>query len=213
MAETTVKLVLGKIADILLKEALFLGGVRDKMEFIKRELARIQCFLRDAESKRKQDKQAKHWVNEVRDVAYQIEDAIDEYFVETNYSCRKDSTFLCSITLFKLPLCAVHSLGSKIVKIQEVLREISESKDRYEVCLDQGKEQELKRHMRPRYELEDLDETEVVGFQAEKNAILSTLLDAKLSRRTIIAIMGCGGVGKATLAQMAYKRQVQPFFS
>lgn len=65
MAETVVKLVLGRIADILLKETAFMGGVRDKMESVKRELARIQCFLRDAESKRKQDEQAKHWVNEV----------------------------------------------------------------------------------------------------------------------------------------------------
>ncbi|XP_078150790.1 disease resistance protein RPP13-like [Carex rostrata] len=216
IADTIVEIVLGKIADILSKEADFLGEVRDKMESVERELGRIQSFLTDAKSKRTQNQRARHWINEVRDVAYNIEDAVDEYFVEMNYNRQNGGTFMFSMKYFKPPVPALHSLGSKIAKIQTRLSEISESKDRYEVCLDQGKEWEPKQHLRRRYVLEDIDETEVVvGLQAGKNKkkILNLLLDANLSRRAVISIVGPGGVGKTTLTQMIYKRQVQPLFS
>ncbi|XP_078153239.1 putative disease resistance RPP13-like protein 3 [Carex rostrata] len=211
MAETIVEIVLNKIADILSAEADFLGKVGDKVDLVNRELGFIQRFLRHAESKRSQNKLAKHWINEVRDVAYKIEDALDEYFVEMKYIRPSRVPFLFLMKYFNPD--PLHSLGTKIDKIQVILREISERKDRYEVSLDQDKEWQPKQLLRRRYMLEDIDETEVIGLQSDKNIILNRLHDANLSRCTVISIVGPGGIGKTTLTQMIYKSAKAAFNS
>jgi hypothetical protein len=91
MAEVAVRIVLNKLADVVAKEAHVLGGVGKKVERVQRELTRIQCCLRDADSKSKGDERVKNWLNELRDVAYRIEDSTDTFVLKVGY---KDRSFL-----------------------------------------------------------------------------------------------------------------------
>ncbi|KAJ4814877.1 Nbs-lrr resistance protein [Rhynchospora pubera] len=94
MAELGVKFALSKLEDIIAKEPKMLGRVKGQVEMVKTELTQIQCYLRDAESKRV-DKNAtvENWLNEVRNEAYRIEDVIDAFYLRLDDIRQKNSSF------------------------------------------------------------------------------------------------------------------------
>jgi NB-ARC domain/Rx N-terminal domain len=206
MTQAIISAVVKKLADVLVEEVRTLGSVDLKVGEVKLQLNQMQCFLKDADSKKKGgDERIKGWVRDVRSIAYETEDAIDTFLVEVNY-----------IRLGLIPngLLARRTLGEKISKIQAKLRIIFESRTTFGIqdfSDDRGyfehllqlitkKEPSFKRHVLP-----DVDNGEVVGFDAEKRKIIDLLLHGPSDQsRHVISIVGPGGIGKTTLAQMVY---------
>ncbi|KAJ3678490.1 hypothetical protein LUZ60_002293 [Juncus effusus] len=94
MAEQIVSLVLTKLRGLLIKECFFLEGVTKQVESVKMDLRLMQGFLRDAEKmKNKGNNGTKQWVKEVRDVAFEIENAIDTYAVKIHNVTAKHVRF------------------------------------------------------------------------------------------------------------------------
>jgi disease resistance protein RPM1 len=81
MIETVVTLVINKLVQLIIHESKMLRAVHRKVVYIRDELESIQCFLKDADQK---DLQVgvKMLVKQVREVAYHIEDVIDEYVLQ-----------------------------------------------------------------------------------------------------------------------------------
>ncbi|KAJ3684346.1 hypothetical protein LUZ61_013510 [Rhynchospora tenuis] len=224
MAETVVNFVLGKLGDMIVKEAQSLGQVGDKVKWVETELTRIKCYLTDADSKRRKgDARAENWLNELRDVAYRIEDATDTFYVEiednrqgVEGSSHKHRGFLAKLKRFghkttKLP--ALCKLGTELDDIKKVLEGISKSKVDYDIdpLQERGKGETVLMPLR-RATYQDVDETEIVGFDADKNNVCKLLRDTETPRRAVLTIVGPGGLGKTTLAHMVYK-SVQADFS
>ncbi|KAJ3669605.1 hypothetical protein LUZ60_011555 [Juncus effusus] len=211
MAGTIVSYVLGKLSDVIIKEALFLYGVGEKVESMKRELKRIQCFLWDADMKRKGDARVQHWVNEVKDVAFRIEDAIDIFIVDIesmdHEKCPKPRPrkrdFIKRMLHKPEKLPAIHNLGCEIDQINALLVEISESRSRYGIMNLGECSAAIKRPVR-RPIIPEIDETEIVGFGADKETVIQQLINRSTSRRSVVSIVGLGGLGKTTLALKAY---------
>ncbi|RWR76923.1 Disease resistance protein [Cinnamomum micranthum f. kanehirae] len=80
-SEAVVSFVVGKLGDLLIEEARLLYDVRDQFEWIVGELRRMQCFLKDADAKQKEDERVRNWVKEIRDVSYDAEDVIDTFIL------------------------------------------------------------------------------------------------------------------------------------
>ncbi|KAJ4771930.1 Disease resistance protein RPP13 [Rhynchospora pubera] len=210
MAESVVNFVVGKLGEMIVKEAQFLGEVGEKLKWVETELKRIKCYLMDADSKRRKgDSRAENWLNELRDVAYRIEDATDIFYVEIEDKRRKDHNFLerlkrLGLKTTKSPV--LHKLGTELDDIKKVLEGIFESTVHYQInpLQERGKEDVVPMpHRRATYQ--DVDETEVVGLDADKNKVRRLLLDPEMRRRAVLTIVGPGGLGKTTLAQMVYK--------
>lgn len=203
MAEALVNLVLEKLGDVVLKEVLKTWGVEEQVEKLRRELDWIRAFLKDADRKRIEDELQKQWVREVREVAYRIEDVID--------------TFLCGIPGKKLGVREgikrvfggepkiLHSLGEEIRSILQRLEEINEMRARYGIKSLGGSGAGRKLPMRPPV-LPDIDDPDVVGFDADRDNIVSQLLDETTPRLCVVSIVGPGGLGKTTLAKKVYNR-------
>ena len=51
MAESVVSGVVTRLGNLLVQEAIYLYGVSDKAHELQTELARMQCFLKDADAK------------------------------------------------------------------------------------------------------------------------------------------------------------------
>jgi signal recognition particle GTPase len=205
MAETIVNLVLEKITDALVKEALHLCGVGEQVEKVERELNRIQSFLKDADRKQIQEEMQKQWVKEVRDVAYWIEDVIDTFLCEVPQ--KKPGKREAFKRIFgkakKLPV--IHKLGDEVKQILARLQEISDMKVRYGInSLGEGSGGK-RLPVRPPV-LPDIEDTDVIGLDADRDNIVKELLDENTPRLSVVSIVGPGGLGKTTLAKKVYNR-------
>ncbi|KAF7150654.1 hypothetical protein RHSIM_Rhsim02G0079800 [Rhododendron simsii] len=70
----------GTLVPLLSSEVQLLGNIHTEVASIKAELESIMSFLKDADTSAKlKNERAKTWVEQVRAVAYQIEDVMDEY--------------------------------------------------------------------------------------------------------------------------------------
>ncbi|KAH7689164.1 hypothetical protein IHE45_03G078900 [Dioscorea alata] len=81
MADAVVGAVVKRLGELIVQEAINLHGVKDEVEWLERELGRMQCFLKDADAKKNKgdDERLKNWVTEMRDIAFEAEDIIDSY--------------------------------------------------------------------------------------------------------------------------------------
>ncbi|KAJ4808914.1 Disease resistance protein RPP8 [Rhynchospora pubera] len=237
MAEAIVSFVVGKLGDLIIQEAGQLGGVKSQVKQVQTELMNIKCYLASAGSKqRKGDAESAHvenWLNQLRDVAYRIEDAIDIFYVELEgnhlqventhnrqkYRCYYFFGKLKNLRRKFMKVPGLHKLGTELAEIQKELEDIFISKDKYGLTplLDQagrGSEPIIDEHelYKRRAAYQDVDETEIVGLDADRDNILKLLLSSeKTPRRAVITIVGTGGLGKTTLANMVYKR-VKTYF-
>ncbi|KAL7205135.1 hypothetical protein ACSBR2_018122 [Camellia fascicularis] len=84
MAVAAVGLLTGRIVSALENEASLIGGVRDELNQLKLEFASMRSFLEDADKTTAQTEGEKTWVANVRDLAYEVEDIIDEYMYYMN---------------------------------------------------------------------------------------------------------------------------------
>ncbi|XP_037487335.1 disease resistance protein Pik-2-like [Triticum dicoccoides] len=88
MAETAITAVLSKFGELAASEAKLLAQVGDDMMLLRDRLEWLQAFIRDADRKRRSgtDGLTRVWVRQTRDVAFQVEDALDEFFHEIFFS-------------------------------------------------------------------------------------------------------------------------------
>ena len=86
LAEAIATQAVRTISDLLVNEAAALADVRGDVESFHTELTRIKCFLEDADRKQERNRRVQNWLAEVRDVASEIEDAIEAYVFQVNSS-------------------------------------------------------------------------------------------------------------------------------
>uniref|UniRef100_A0A0D9V175 Rx N-terminal domain-containing protein n=1 Tax=Leersia perrieri TaxID=77586 RepID=A0A0D9V175_9ORYZ len=78
-AEGAVNVLIGKLARILSQELQLLRGVKTDAYFIKGEVEGMQSFLKNLARSEDHDDQVKTWMKQVREVAYDAEDCIDQF--------------------------------------------------------------------------------------------------------------------------------------
>ncbi|KAI8027991.1 Disease resistance protein RPM1 [Camellia lanceoleosa] len=214
MALAAVGLLIGRIVSALESEASLIGGVRDELNQLKLEFASMRSFLEDADKTTVQTEGEKTWVANVRDLAYEVEDIIDEYMYYMNRQKvhGKFKRFLRQIVYAPKNLWVRHRIATKLQKINRMIKSITERNRRYGVDRVGEASPSSQDHQR---RLRNLGESslffkddDLVGIEDGKEQLLDWLTDKEESQRTVISVVGMGGSGKTTLVAQAYNSQI-----
>jgi disease resistance protein RPM1 len=222
MAETAVWFVLKQVYQLLKEEAKLLKHVRKDFEDIKNELEFIRAFLKDADKRATTEELGiKLWVKQLRELSFHIEDVIDAYIMDVNATYHHDhgyiGKFQSVIGLMKLKTLTLkprHRIASEIQEIKLRIYGIKERIERYNFQFSE-QQQGLSIKYPDRLGSLFVDEGEIVGFEKPRDEIVGWLvgLDGEERSRSVISVVGMGGLGKTTLAKNVFDdQQVKGYF-
>ncbi|XP_039119287.1 disease resistance protein RPP8-like [Dioscorea cayenensis subsp. rotundata] len=184
-----------------------------KWEWLERELGRMQCFLKDADAKKNNgdDERVKNWVTEMRDLAFEAEDIIDTFmYLQLRRQHERQPGCIGFIKRFVFmftELVSRHKVHVGVKGIKTKLHELSESRELYGIA-NIGETIGTTSHYRSQHVIPISphlsDDIAMVGFDDEKKKIVQELVDINNTNRSVISIVGMGGLGKTTLAKYVY---------
>ncbi|CAA6670767.1 unnamed protein product [Spirodela intermedia] len=204
MAEAVLSYVVKRAGDFLIDQAFFLYEVKDQVEWVTHELRAMECFLKDAD------------VRDVRKVAYRAEDLVESFVLDAQRRQRWSESFIRSTVRclsVSSDLVVLHQFGKEIEAIRAQIYDINERRDIYGIQNLGGEprrqvDETVQERRRAALHAADAD---MVGMDEEVNRILGHLLDESRKKRSVISIVGMGGLGKTTLAKRVFNRATADF--
>ncbi|XVF78757.1 hypothetical protein PTKIN_Ptkin14bG0161500 [Pterospermum kingtungense] len=216
------EVLLGKLVSSALNFVADYRQVHDQLKEWKSKLPCLQAVLNDAEEKQIKDEAVKNWLSDVQDLAYDVDDILDEFAYEALRLKLQQAQAQASTSKVRklIPTCCTSYFSptsvmfrtemiSKIKDITARLNNLASQKDVLELreIVSQGASSKGK-NPKPLQPTSLMDETvEYVSRENEKLEILDLLKSCNTSGKegaSVISIVGLGGTGKTTLAQLVY---------
>ncbi|CAL2275850.1 unnamed protein product [Prunus armeniaca] len=196
MASAATDLLSGKVVGILESEASSIVGVRDQVDEIKQELISMKSFLKDAEGKKPQTEGGETWVASVRDLAYNVEDIIDEFM----YQMHEQQSGGRFASLLRKTICFPnHWNRGRFARWLHKTIHIPNYRGRFASCLH--KALHIPKKLWYRHQIESylyIKEDELVGTEDKKQILMGWLMNGE-QQQAVISVVGMGGSGKTTL--------------
>ncbi|KAG8370245.1 hypothetical protein BUALT_Bualt14G0096900 [Buddleja alternifolia] len=235
MADATISMVLKKLAPLIGKkvkeEVLVLLNAKNEAESLASKLEKIHGVLVDAERKGVTDPRVKRWLDELQEIAYEIDDVLEEWEMENLKQQLEEDASTSSEDPWQKVSAFLESVGSGVKQTVE-RRSIALDIKRLNEKLDsiaQENENEFKfipningggvcRDFKRIESTSFVEVPDIRGRDSEKKRLMSKLLSGSSSQGgdkiRIISIVGAGGMGKTTLAQFVFdeiKKQSHEF--
>ncbi|XP_065620222.1 putative disease resistance protein RGA3 isoform X2 [Quercus suber] len=213
-----------KFASITFQEAeqeiRLVIGVDEEVRKLEGNLRTIQAVLDDAEKRQLKEEAVKLWLKRLKDVSYEMDDVLDEWNTamikseiekqekaESSPILKKVCSFIpsssCCFRQFK-KLGLRHGIAHKIKELSENLDELRKESDRFGFRIYLNRDTEAV--ARPKT-TSLIDVSKICGRDKERNELVSNLLGKGSQEEKsphVISLIGMGGMGKTTLAQLAY---------
>jgi hypothetical protein len=224
-SDATMKSLLGKLGGLLAQEYTLIRGVRGDIQYINDELASMQAFLRDLSSAPEgQDHRMRHWMKQIRDMAYDCEDCIDDFAHRLpNDSAISDAR--CSWMLMGVyelwTWWPRREIGYRIAELKVRAEQIAQRRSRYGVD-NPSRHHSTSSSSRVRAAAYDVAEHQVathqligvrepVGVTADMKKLEEWVTKPDAKERAVLSIVGFGGVGKTTIATALYRKVMNAF--
>ena len=196
----------------------FIKGKKLNGELLKRleiTLLSINAVLDDSEVKQIRNKNVEKWLKELKHVVYEAEDLLEEISTEA-LRCKIEAEYQTSVTKVQNFFSSNFNPFNKGInsKLEEVLARLDFiAKQKDILGLREGF---VERPWRRVEETSVVDESGVYGRDAEKESVKKLLFSDDAGGYDVgaVAIVGMGGLGKTTLAQLVYNdSEVKEWFS
>ncbi|XXG85165.1 hypothetical protein AAC387_Pa11g0302 [Persea americana] len=182
-------------------------GIEKEKRKLESNLSAIKAVLQDAERRQVNEMAVKDWLRKLKDAAYDAEDLVDKLVVKARRKevenqdgrGKKVRTFFSTSN----PLASNFKMKCKMQELMEQFDDIAKERERYQFKERDVQSQPFIPSTRETDSL--VNESLVYGRDYEKNCLIYSLIHSgKESVLSIIPIVGMGGVGKTTLAQLVY---------
>ncbi|XP_047339464.1 putative disease resistance protein RGA4 [Impatiens glandulifera] len=231
---TIISGLLSNLAPLIKDEFSLFWNFKKDVENLSSTLSAINAALEDAEIKDvwKKDSQTEDWLRKLKDVAYKVRDIMDECtFEDLRHQVKRlnasSSTRIQVTNFLTRPFSStwsIHKIGFKIKDVQEKLDKIHSENNKYQLRepIHGSKIKEDKFSSSWRETMSLSSSPVLYGRGKEKKQIIDILLNNNTSTSTVsvatkqlsvLPIVGIGGLGKTTLAQMVFNdREVSDHF-
>ncbi|CAL4980361.1 unnamed protein product [Urochloa decumbens] len=205
-------IVLSKLGGLLISEYNLQKGLKGEIRFLEVELQSMQGALEKVSSTPADelDKQDKIWASAVRELSYDIEDSIDTFMAQEQG--REEKVGLHGLKKFierSLDLLTEfrvrRNIATEIRGIKRRVIEVAEHRVRYKIDNDVAKRVTFDARICTLYK----KVTELVGIDEQRDALIKILVEGnQVSKQqdNIVSIVGFGGLGKTTLANVVYEK-------
>ncbi|KAL8521431.1 hypothetical protein ACS0TY_011813 [Phlomoides rotata] len=212
MAEAFLQIVLENLNSLILEEVGLIMGVNEEMKRLSSNLTTIQAVLEDAEEKQLESKPIRDWLRKLNDLAYEIDDVLDE--CATHVSVMKHRNSKSSLYSLK-KILSRYNIGRRMKQVTKELDSVAAERAKFHL-------RELTPTQTPR-EVAATRETgsllnephHVYGREEDREKIVDILVNQIQGNKkiSVLPIIGVGGLGKTTLAQLVFndRRVVEHF--
>ncbi|KAL5707009.1 hypothetical protein ACHQM5_025110 [Ranunculus cassubicifolius] len=210
MADALITVVLEQLSSYIQSEVALVIDTREEVVKLTGNLKLVQAVLADADEKQVKNKSVKVWLDDLKQVVYDVDDVLDEWHTRAaisqlqgsiNVGTRKKVlSYLLSPCFCFQNVIVRYDIGQNIRDLNKRLDGIAKQRT------DFGLKVVNQSHDEPRPQTSSVvDVSKIHGRDRAKEEIVSRLLGESSSQGEalrVIAIVGIGGLGKTSLAKM-----------
>jgi hypothetical protein len=198
------KPLLSKLTKLLEEEYIKVKGVRKQIMFLRDELSAMSATLEVLADAEQLNPETRLWRDKLRELAYDLEDCIDGFMARVDDG-RGGGTGIKKFFRKLKRLKARHDIANQIEKLKASVMEASDRHKRYDFA--QTKHSSSTSSVDPRLQALYEDIEKLVGIDGPKKHIIELLsmeMNGPSTKLKVVPIVGCGGLGKTTLAKQVY---------
>ncbi|XP_039683088.1 putative disease resistance protein RGA4 isoform X2 [Medicago truncatula] len=201
MAEALLGIVIENLGSFVREEIASFLGVGELTQRLSGNLTAIRAVLKDAEKKQITNDLVRNWLQKLGDAAYVLDDILDECSITS----KAHGGNKCITSFHPMKILARRNIGKRMKEVAKRIDDIAEERIKFGFQLVGVTEEQQRGDDEWRQTISTVTEPKVYGRDKDKEQIVEFLLNASDSEElSVCSIVGVGGQGKTTLAQMVF---------